>query len=147
MVGAVTVLSSPRLRPSLRRSGTAILVSQLIVLTSAAWLATLYARALAATGSHAALGSISPDTLIPFGTGAANPFTWLHTLAVFMLVFGYGAGALLALAGLVLSLLTDLRHDRRRARTLLVTSLLCVAVALALSTGFGDDLHYWFIPD
>jgi hypothetical protein len=105
-----SVDTRPRLAAGSRRVGTVTLALQLVFLVSAAWLAVLYARGLSIAGSRAALGSVRPDSLIPFGMHPANPLAWVHTLAILTALLGVGVGALYAVAGLALSLLSDLRQ-------------------------------------
>ena len=131
----------------LRRAGVAVLVLHVLFLMSAAALAELYVRGRLAAGSRAALADVAPSALIPFGDHLSNPLAWAYLPVAATALLGVGVGALYAVAGLALSLLTDLRHHRRPARALLATSLLCIAVVVVLAGPVGADLHAWFMPD
>ena len=130
-----------------RRAGVVVLVAQVLFLMSAAGVAELYVRGRAVAGSHAALADVDPAALVPFGDHLTNPLAWLYFPVTLTALGGAGVGALYTVAGLALSLLTDLRHHRRLSRVLLVTSLLCVAVVIVLAGPFGTDLADWFLRD
>ncbi len=132
----------------LRRAGVATLVTHVLFLMSAAALAELYVRGRLIAGSHAALADVDPSMLVPYGDHLGNPLAWAYLPVALTALLGVGVGALYAVAGLALTLLTDLRlHHRRLHRVLLATTLLCVAVVVVLAGPFGTDLTNWFLRD
>ena len=138
-----TATRAPDVR--LRRAGVATLVAHVLFLMSAAGLAELYVRGRLIAGSHAALADVDPSLLVPYGDHLGNPLAWAYLPAALL---GVGIGALYAVAGLALTLLTDLRlHHRRLHRVLVATTLLCVAVVIVLAGPFGTDLTNWFLRD
>ncbi|MEV0459195.1 hypothetical protein [Catellatospora methionotrophica] len=144
------VLAPGDVAPAIRSTGlqrvrASVTMAQLVLGALYAVVLVLYAvsRIRLGLGHHELLQpQYDPKDLVPFGSSALNPFSWLYVPSLFYVMLqGWVIGAVLAPISLVLAFIGSER-GRWLAATATATS---IVVAVLFLSSFGQDIYVWYL--